>query len=123
MSTFDGNDIFGSGNHRIVVGGVAVQKKRTAFAGVDGVDSLVLGERGRPVRITGQLRGASIGALNTVISTIENDLSGGAATLVDNFSVSYTNVDLDSLRLIGPIQKTSDGTFIVNYEVSGVKLY
>ena len=122
MSTYDGNDIFGSGNHRIVVGGLRAQKKRTAFAGIDGVDSMILGGRGRPVMITGQLRSATIAGLDVIIGLIEDELTLGQATLVDNFAVSYDYVELDTFTQTSVTMYTGS-EYIINYRVTGTKLF
>ena len=123
MSTFNDVDIFGSGPHTILVGGEMIAKKRTAFAGVDGVDSIVLGGRGQPVTITGLLKAANRTALNVLISAIEDACKDGPATLVttDN-TTTYTNVELDNIQLVSRIMLTSSEV-IVKYVVTGLRLY
>ena len=123
MSTYNGEDIFGSGPHKIVVGGEVVMKKRIGYAGANGVNSTVMGGRGWPVRITGQLRSATAAGLNTLIETIEAYTKyPTACTLIDNFSYSYTYVELDAIRLTSNIMCTGT-TYIVTYMVTGHKLY
>ena len=122
MSTYDGANIFGSGPHRIIVGGEVVAKKRTGYTGVDGVDSLIIGGRGYPVRIRGQLKGANRAAVETLIGTIETAMKAGPAALVDVDSNSHSNVELDTLRISGFMKQTSLGVF-VEYEITGWKLY
>ena len=125
MSTFDGQDIFGSGTHKIIVDGELVSKKRSAFTGIDGVDSQVMGGRGRPVRITGILRAATVAALYALITAIEVEIKDtGPATLVDNFSVSHTDVELDSIQLTSNIMySANEAEYIVTYIVTGRQLY
>ena len=85
MSTFAGLDILGSGPHRVTIGAWVAQKKRTGYAGADGVESLVFGHRGRPIMISGQLRAATVTALNALIYDIEVDILDVQGTLVDNW--------------------------------------
>ena len=126
MSTFDGVNIFGSGPHTILVGGEMIAKKRTAFAGVDGVDSIVLGGRGQPVTITGLLKAANRTALDVLITAIEQACKDGPATLAttDGWPAqSYTNVELDNIQLVSRIMFTSQSEVIVKYVVTGLRLY
>ena len=122
MSTFNGTDYFGSGPHRILVQGERFAKKRTAYAGVNGVESLIMGARGRPVTIQGQLRGGDIAALDVIIGNIEVACSIGPADLVNNFGLTYSNVELDSLTLTSHIM-LSGSTYIVHYVCRGMDLY
>ena len=125
MSTFNDVDIFGSGRHTILVGREMIAKKRTAFAGVDGVDSIILGGRGWPVMISGQLRAANRLALEVLISAIEDACKDGSASLVTTDGdpvVTYTNVELDNIQLVSRIMFTSSEV-IVKYVVTGLRLY
>ena len=122
MSTYNGNDIFGSGGHRIVPGGLIVSKKRTSYAGVDGRESLIIGARGRQIIITGQLRAATAAALETLIGIIEDEITLGAADLVDNWGATYSNVELDRIDVNRPFLVTKEGTYIINYTVEATQL-
>jgi len=121
MSSFGGLDRFGSGPHQIVVDGVQIAKKRTSYCGANGVDSLILGSRGRRVRITGQLKAATRLDVVKLISLIEGDCLIGPCDLVDTGGITWTNVELDNIQIIGPYKYTSLGVF-VEYVVTGFQL-
>ena len=127
MSSFADDNLFGSGPHKIILDGRRVLKKRTGYAGADGVESLHLGFRGRRVRVWGQLRAASRTALDSVVEAIEDAiLDGTVGTLVDVDSNPYYNIELDSITLTSPYMEnraTGDVEVIVNYIVTGIQLY
>lgn len=132
MSSYNGADLFGSGPHTITVGAVEVSKKHTAFAGGDGFETLIMGRRGRPVRIGGMLLAASAAALNALVDAIEdyvddknNDPPVGRYTLVDGAGVSWTNVELDQFRLRARFKVLEAATekFACDYEISGRQVY
>ena len=123
MSTFNSVNLFGSGPHQIVVDGALVAKKRTGYAGCDGLESTTMGRRGRPIMIRGQLRAASMAALNALIEAIEDYCDdGGSYTLVDGFSESFGDVELDNIRLTSRIMYTGS-TYIVTYECRAMQLF
>ena len=122
MSTYGGLNLFGSGPHRITVAPLAIAKKRTAYAGINGLESLTMGGRGRPIRVTGHLRAVSVAALNVILTAIEASILAGSATLIDNWGVNHINVELDSYFPRGPIQRVNGSLFIQHYEVRGVQL-
>ena len=122
MSTFNGVNIFGSGPHRIIIGGLQVAKQRSGYAGINGLVSKTIGTRGRPVVIAGQLRGASRYAVNILVGTIEAYCYAAQAyTLVDSDSNSYPNIELDNYAPDGPIKKAG-AVYIQNYIVRGTQL-
>jgi len=121
MSSFGGNDRFGSGPHQMVIGGVQVAKKRTGYCGANGVESLILGGRGRRVTITGQLKAATRALVDDLIDLIEGDCVAGAYDLIDTADITWTNVELDNIRIIGPYKYTASSVF-VEYVVTGLQL-
>ena len=122
MSLYNGIDYFGSGPHQIVVGGELIMKKRTGYAGADGVESLIMGGRGYPVIIRGILWAASRMGINNILFDLETEMKLGPATLVDVEGNTYTNVELDRIRLTSTFLTTSNGV-IVRYIIMGRKLY
>ena len=123
MSTFDGYNLFGSGAHQIVVDGVLVAKKRTGYAGCNGLESTTMGRRGRPIIIRGQLRATTMAALNVLIEAIEDYCDdGGSYILIDEFSESYADVELDNITLTSRIMYTGSA-YLVTYECRAMQLF
>ena len=124
MSSFDGIDLFGSGAHHIVVGGEAVAHKDTAFVGVDGIDSMVMGGRGYPVRIWGILKAGSRAAVDDLIADIEEAVRDwGPSDLIDADGNIYTFVKLYGISLQGRYMINSESDVFIQYSVAGRKLY
>ena len=119
MSSFAGVDLFGSGPHQIVVGGLQVSKKRTGFTGTDGVESLTMGHRGRPITIVGLLKAATRSDLNDLIGAIEDDtLNFGLGDLIDADGGTTTDVELDGINLTSSYLYGS-GFVMIRYVVRG----
>ncbi len=122
MSSFAGQDLFGTGPHKMVIQPVIQAAKLTGFAGLNGIEDMDLGQRGYPITITGQLKAANAVALNVIIGAIETYRAAGKATLVDSHGITWTNVRLGPFRILGPWKYTSLGVF-VTYRIEAVKLY
>jgi len=121
MSSYNSQNLFGSGPHKIVQGGELLSKKRTGYAGADGIDSMIMGGRGWPVIIRGRLRAASRAALEVLISAIEDAFRWGPCTLITDDGVNILNVELDRIDLIGTV---GVGDYIsIEYIVYGRKLF
>jgi hypothetical protein len=65
--------------------------------GLDGIISIDMGRRGRKIIQSGILRGASIAALNEIISAVENLFDGQGHTLHCS-DESFENVRIDSFE-------------------------
>lgn len=115
MSSFAGLDLFGSGGHRIIIGGWNVSKKRTGYAGVDGLESLILGGRGRKIVVTGQLGHTTASGLEGLIGAIENQIVLGTGDFIDNWGATYSNAEIDSINVNRPFDVVSNGDFIINH--------
>jgi len=123
MSSYNGYNLFNSGAHTIYVDGLMVAKKRTGYAGCNGLETLTMGSRGRPVIIAGFLRGASRAVVSALILAIEEQIRDvDYATLIDGDSNSYNYVALDSFVQRGPYKYTADGAVLCQYEVRGRQL-
>ena len=122
MSSFAGVDLFGTGPHQMVVQPVVQAVKMSGFAGLNGIEAMDLGQRGRPITITGQLKAIDAGTLDLLIYAIEFYRALGASVLVDSHGLSWANVRLGPFRTIGTWKYTSLGVF-VNYRIDAVQLY
>lgn len=127
MSSFNSDDLFGSGSHQILVQPESVAQKLSGFVGADGVLHTTLGGRGRDITISGILKAATVAALRTLITNIEdyvNDLDdAGPYTLVDDFAESYADVQLLNMRITSPIMRTGDSQYRVQYQLTARQLY
>ena len=121
MSTFSGQNLFGSGPHRITVQPEGFAQKFSGYSGLNGLEVLIMGGRGRQILISGQLKAATVALLNTIIANIETYRRLGPATLIDNDGVVWTNVVLGQLQLMGHKKYTSDGVF-VQYQCEAIQL-
>ncbi len=104
MSTFDGNDLFGSGPHTFKVGSWTRQQQRRGFAGLDGELVIDHGRRSRQIVQTGRLQAASATQLAALVDAIETCSDGYAYTLVDNHSRELDNVLLEQFELSTPVR-------------------
>lgn len=120
-SSFDGDDLFGSGPHQVLVDGLDVAKMRGAFAGCDGFVTATFGARGRPVRISGKLIAADYDALQALIAEIEDACrTWGECTLV-YLSYTFLYVELDKIQCQPSRQVFWEGSWveICDYVVTG----
>ncbi|MCP4566829.1 MAG: hypothetical protein GY841_04520 [FCB group bacterium] len=121
MSTYAGQNLFGSGPHRITTQPETFVNKFSGYAGLNGAEVLMMGGRGRRIRITGQLKAATFAALDTILANIETYRRLGPATLVDNDAAVWPRVVLNQIQIVGHKKYTSTGIF-VQYTLSAVQL-
>lgn len=100
---FDSKALFGTGRH--VLQPTSWQRESTdrGFAGLDGLMSVDLGKRGRKLKQCGFLAASSVAAIMALIETVSGYIDGQSYTLVDQHGVVYSNVRMDSFRLLSPI--------------------
>jgi hypothetical protein len=104
MSTYDGNDLFGSGPHSIKAGSWTRSQQRRGFAGVSGELVIDHGRRSRLLIHAGRLQAASPTHLESLIDAIEAYQDGYAYSLVDNHGRHYTNVLLEQFEMATPVR-------------------
>lgn len=104
MSTFDGQDLFGSGPHRFEVPALEVRMQRSAAAGADGVRVSTAGLAGREIAQSGVLTAASAAGLQTQVDAIRGVMDGRVGTLVDHLGLAHPNVSLVSFRPRGAME-------------------
>ena len=104
MPTYGGSSIFGR-SVKFVTEDLNLERQENAFPGLNGVESLTVGERGLYTNVTGLLVGATASDLGTAESTFRSYRDGIARTLVDSYSASWSNVVLESFNPQGRIRQ------------------
>jgi len=105
VSSFDGQDLFGSGPHSIRPDGWERQLQRRGFAGVDGELVLDLGLRSRAIQQTGRLQGASAAAVAALVAAIEAYQDGQVHELTDDHGRTYSSAILEQFQATTPIRR------------------
>ena len=114
MSSYAGENLFGSGPHAFRFGHWERSMQRRGFAGVNGEIVLDLGLRSRQITQTGRLQADTAGDLHEILDDI-NALSDGAEhVLVDNHSQSHQHVILERFGTTTPLQHSRG--FYCDYE-------
>ena len=97
MPSFNGEDIFG----------VATKMRRdtdqrdqqlNGFPGINGLESLDMGMRGRNTTVEGMLYGFDKYSLGQAILYFESYIDGHAYVLVDKFGIAWANVKLEQFQ-------------------------
>lgn len=104
MATFGGSDIFGRAV-TIVTEDLQLDRQENAFCGLNGVESLTIGERGLFSTATGLLVGSTSGDLAAAENTFRTYRDGIARTLVDTFGNSWSNVILEAFAPQGRVRQ------------------
>jgi hypothetical protein len=86
-----------------------------ATAGLDGVMSIDLGNRGRKIRQKGELRARSKAELNKRIEAISAFIDGDTHTLAGSEGNTYDNVRMDSIDIKN--ERVSGSSVVADYEV------
>ena len=98
----------------VVVHSSATEMKDYAFPGIDGLKGMDMGDRGRPITVTGRLPLACTGA--TKASDIEALRGDVGATLSTTCGRTFDNCRVIDAFTDG-VQKTSGGTFTCAYTI------
>ena len=114
MATYGGNNIFGSAV-TMATSDNPRSKQLNTFFGLNGVESLDGGARGRTTQVTGILSWDSAAGLAALESSFRKYNDGVARMLVDNLGNVWTNVRLDSFQPTGRIRATAQGLFFRAY--------
>ena len=99
MSTFDGEDLFGSGPHRFHVGGLSLRHVLNETPGSRGIQLSHLGHHGRSISQVGDLIADDPGQMQALLSAIEAKLDGKIHTLIDDVGRAWMNTVMLSLDL------------------------
>jgi len=113
--TLDGHAVFDEQELRIEVGGPSRACIERAVCGLDGVLSIDLGARTRPIRQTGVLHVSSRAAMCARVASICAFIDGGAHTLRTTDGREYRDVRMDSFK---PLDEHTGGPgTVVEYEI------
>ena len=114
-ATLDGQNLFGEQQLRILPGSLSRDSIERTVAGLDGVLSIDLGERGRKIKQTGVLQAKSRAQMNEKISIISAYMDGDTHTLVTNNGESIGNLRMDSFK-VGRARTSGTG-LCCDYEI------
>lgn len=107
MSTFKGQNIFGSGPHRFALGRQGAFVVPQSAFGSPGADSISLGMTELDIVVTGRLIAASEAALRTLRDAVVAMLAHPPApgTLVDNAGRSWPDMSFIHFEEAGPLDR------------------
>jgi hypothetical protein len=121
MSSFGGLAIFGTAV-QMSSNGVPREAQLNAFFGVDGVERLDGGSRGRETHVTGLLFGSDPGTLAAQEALFESYKDGVARELVDTLGVAWADVVLEKFERTSRIRQSPAGMMFRTYRVIFVHL-
>ena len=101
--TFNGQKLFGSGKHWLIQLSWRRETENRGFAGLDGVVGIDFGLRERKLKQRGFLSASSKTALAELIESISGYIDGQSYELVDQGEISYSNVRMDSFKLLNSV--------------------
>ena len=113
--TFDGEALFGSGDHLVEPGSWQRSTLERGFGGLSGVVSVDLGRRQRKLKQRGTLSAASVPALLAMTERISAFIDGQAYEMVDQNGSSHGEVRMDSFTLVGSISLANQAS--CKYEI------
>lgn len=107
MSSYGGQDLFGSGPHRFEVGGISQRHEKHGQPGADGEALTVMGKTGRSIEQHGTLLADSVASLQSQVEAVEAAMDGRGAELVDDLGRRWSEVvmlsfDTGAVRRVGP---------------------
>jgi len=114
-TTLDGQRLFDQQQLEFDLESIGRDSLERSIAGLDGVLSIDLGQRGRVVRQKGTLRAATATRMDERIDAISAFLDGDTHTLVTNDGQTIKNVKMDIFK-VERKRKTGSG-LVCDYEV------
>jgi hypothetical protein len=115
MINLDGINLFGEGESQIEVGSFGRESIERSAAGLDGVISIDLGERGRKIRQKGEIRARSKADLDSKVGAISAFIDGDTHTLVGSQGERFENIRVDSVSVKN--ERESGSGVVGDYEV------
>jgi len=115
MSSYAGENLFGSGPHAFRLGTWQRSLQTRGFSGVCGEMVLNLGLRSRRIAQSGRLQAGSASALHALLDAVNACNDGATHTLVDNHGRSYPHVVLESFETTTPVRRGQG--FYCNYQI------
>ncbi len=121
MPNFGGISIFGSAVS-MATADVARQSQVNSFFGINGLETLDGGFRGRVTKVRGVLSGSSSLGLAAAENLFRSYNDGVARTLVDNLGMVWTNVRLMGFQPHGRVRQSPNGTYFRTYQAQFLHL-
>ena len=113
--TLDGQDLFDEQQMEIETGSISRDSIERAVAGLDGVLSIDIGERGRKIKQTGLLQAKSRIQMNNRINAISAYMDGNTHTLARSDGEQLNNLRMDSFKVSK--EQAGGRGIIVDYEI------
>lgn len=121
MANFGGNAIFGAAVS-MATADVARQSQVNSFFGINGLEMLDGGARGRVTRVRGVLHGPSALGLAAAENLFRSLDDGATRTLVDNLGMAWSNVRMQGFQPVGRVRQAPDGTHFRAYRAQFLHL-
>jgi hypothetical protein len=115
MPSFGGANIFGTAVSMSTTDHPRVTQVN-AYFGLNGLESLDGGMRGRVTYVTGLLLGSSPVGLASAEGLFRSFNDGIARILVDNFGTAWPSVRLDLFQPRGRVRQSPHGVFFRTYQ-------
>jgi hypothetical protein len=115
MPSFGGTNIFGTAVSMSTTDHPRVTQVN-AYFGLNGLESLDGGMRGRVTHVTGLLLGSTPVGLATAEGSFRSFNDGIARILVDNFGTAWPSVRLEFFQPRGRVRQSPHGVFFRNYQ-------
>lgn len=121
MASYDGVGIFGSAVS-MTTSDYPRGAQVNSYFGVNGLESLDGGFRGRITRVQGVLHGQSALLLASAEGLFRSYNDGLARVMVDNLGTAWSNVRLLSFQPQGRVRQSADGTYFRAYQAQFLHL-
>ena len=121
MASYGGVAIFGAAVSMSTADNIR-ESQVNSFFGVNGLESLDGGFRGRVTRVRGVLYGPSALLLASAEGNFRSFNDGVARMLIDNLGTLWPNVRLLLFRPHGRVRQSADGTYFRAYQASFLHL-
>lgn len=115
MPNYGGTAIFGAAVS-MATADIARQSQVNSFFGINGLETLDGGFRGRVTKVRGVLYGPTALGLAGAENLFRSFNDGITRSLVDNMGMVWTNVRLMSFQPHGRARQSPDGTFFRAYQ-------
>ena len=115
MPSYGGLAIFGSAV-AMATADAPRQNQLNSFFGVNGLESLDGGSRGRVTRVRGVLHGASALGLASAENLFRSLDDGVARILIDTLETTWAGVRLTAFRPQGRVRQSPNGTYFRAYQ-------
>ena len=121
MPSFGGISIFGVAVS-MATADITRQSQVNSFFGINGLELLDGGFRGRVTRVRGVLHGASTLGLGGAENLFRSLNDGAARTLVDTLGTAWANVRMQNFQPHGRVRQAPNGTFFRAYQAQFLHL-